>query len=291
MKQLLLTAVFALLCAASLHAQIQVELKFPRVQYVAYEPVVATLRITNLAGRDIDLADGNGERWFGFEVTANEGRLVAPTEVRSEEPLQIAAGQTVTRKINLTPSYPIQDFGPYHIRAHIFFADLNRFFYSQAKVVQIGDARTIWQRSVGIPDGQADAGAVRTYSLLTNRFPDHTKLYVRVEDRSTGAVYCTYPLGRLIQNGDPQTELDRANQLHVLHCAGPRTWSYAKIGLNGQLLARSTVMETNTRPHLRRNPDGAIAVRGGMIDAPVAQSATAPAAKLSARPAAEPRDD
>src|SRR4029077_10483368 len=43
--------VFAFAVAAE--AQVQVDLKFKRLQYIAYEPVVATVAITNLAGRDI----------------------------------------------------------------------------------------------------------------------------------------------------------------------------------------------------------------------------------------------
>ena len=282
---------FSLAVAGTAAAQIQVDLKFKRVPHIAYEPVIAMVQITNLAGRDIELRDENGERWFGFEVTANEGRLIAPVDVTSEEPLRIETGQTVTRKINLTPRYSVHDLGPYHVRANVYFADLNKFFYSQAKVFQVGDARAIWQKTVGVPDGMPNAGETRNYSLLSNRFPDHTKLYVRVEDRNTGAVYNTFPLGRAIAYDEPQTELDRSNQLHVLHCAAPRTWAYSKIGLNGQLLSRSTFMETKTRPQLRRTPDGAVAVRGGMLDAPVAQSAQQPASKLSARPPVTPADD
>ena len=56
------------------------ELKFKRLQYVAHEPVLATVKITNLAGRDIDLHDEKGQHWFGFEVNAGEGRLLAPLE-------------------------------------------------------------------------------------------------------------------------------------------------------------------------------------------------------------------
>jgi len=41
--------------ASSASAQIQVELKLPRLQYIAYEPVVANLTITNRAGREVDL--------------------------------------------------------------------------------------------------------------------------------------------------------------------------------------------------------------------------------------------
>lgn len=280
-----------LLLAATANAQIQVELKFGRLQYIAYEPVIATVKITNLAGRDIELRDGNEQRWFGFEVTAEEGRYLAPSTKGAEPPLKIEAGQTVTRKVNLTPMFPVQELGPYHVRANVFFADLDKFFYSQTKVFHVGDARPIWQRTVGVPEGTGTAGSVRTYSLLSNRFADHTKLYVRVEDKSTGAVYSTFPLGRAIASDGPHAELDRANQLHVLHCAAPRTWAYSQIGLNGQLLARSTFMETKTRPRLRQGPDGAVAVRGGMLDAPAAQSPQSPASKLSARPPTTPTDD
>lgn len=272
------------------HAQIQVELKFKRVQHVAYEPVIATVNITNLAGRDVELHDDNGQHWFGFEVTANEGRYLAPNNAPSEPPLKLPAGQTVTRKVNLAPIFPVHDLGPYHVRANVFFADLNKFFYSQTKVFQVGDARPIWQRTVGVPDGAAGEGGLRTYSLLSNRFPDHTKLYVRVEDKSTGAVYSTFSLGRVIAFDEPQAELDRANLLHVLHCAAPRTWAYSRVGLNGELLSHTTFMETKTRPHLRHAPDGTVAVRGGMLDVPM-QSTQDPAAKLSARPPSIPGDD
>jgi hypothetical protein len=291
MKSLLPLAVFFFLAAAA-QAQVQVELKFKRLQYVAHEPVMATVRITNLAGRDIDLHDEKGQHWFGFEVNAGEGRLLAPFRQAAPEPaLHVAAGQTVTRKINLTPVFPVHDFGAYHVRANVYFADLNKFFYSQTKVFQVADARPIWQKTVGVPDGIAGAGEMRTYSLLSNRFPDHTSLYVRVENKSNGLVYTTYSLGRVIAYDEPQAELDRANQLHVLHCAAPRTWAYSHIGLNGELLAHSTFMETKTRPRLRHVADGAVAVNGGRLDLPIAQSPRSPAPKLSAHPPAVPAED
>lgn len=287
----LASLILFVLFASTAHGQIQVELKFKRLQYVAYEPVIATLKITNLAGREIELHDENGQPWFGFEVKAGEDRLLVPSSRDNELPLRMEAGQTVTRKINLTPLFPVHDLGSYHVRANVFFADLNKFFYSQTKVFQVGDARAIWQRTVGVPEGMADAGAVRTYSLLSNRFPDHTKLYVRVEDKNTGAVYSTYALGRVIAYDEPQTELDRSNQLHVLHCAAPRTWAYSRIGLNGQLLAQSTFMETKTRPRLQPAADGTIAVKGGVLDAPAGRPAQKSAAKLSTRPTASSADD
>src|SRR5207302_3969606 len=107
-----------LLFAAAAEGQIQVDLKLQRLQYIAYEPVVATLGITNLAGRDIELHDADGQSWLGFEVTGSEGQPIPPVPRDSAQPpLQIKAGQKVTQRINLAPLYPVQDFGTYHVRA------------------------------------------------------------------------------------------------------------------------------------------------------------------------------
>ena len=281
---------FLFLAAGNAFGQITVDLKFKRVQYVAHEPVMATVSITNLAGRDIELRDDDEQRWFGFEVKAGEDRFLPVLDHPPEPPLRIASGQTVTRKINLQPQFPVGELGPYHVRANVYFADLHKFFYSEGKVFHVVDARPIWSRTVGIPEGMADAGGLRTYSLLSNRFPDHTSLYVRVEDKSSGVVYNTYSLGRAIAFDDPQAELDQLNRLHVLHCAAPRTWAYSEIGPNGELLAHSTFLETKSRPKLRREQNGNVAVKGGMLDAPV-QSSRNPAAKLSTRPLDPPTDD
>jgi hypothetical protein len=282
-----------LLLATPTFGQIQVDLKLTRLQYIAYEPVVAHLVITNLAGRDIDLRDANGQNWFGFEVTGSEGQPLGPvSRLRKEAPLKIETGRQVVRKINIAPLYPVHDFGTYRLRAHVYFADLKKYFYSRTKVFEITDARPIWQKTVGVPPEDGGVlGDVRSYSLLTNRFLDHTSLYVRVENKNQGIVYATYSLGRIISFEEPHAEIDQANQLHVLYCAAPRTWAYARIGLNGELLSRATFMETRSRPRLIRYADGKVKVAGGMIDMPLSQKSRHSAPKLSARPPNMPRDE
>src|SRR5947199_8164925 len=89
-------------------AQIQVDLKFKRLQYIAYEPVVATLAITNLAGRDIELHDSDGQSWLGFEITGNEGQPIAPlNRENAQPPLKIEACTRVTRQIDIGPHTPL----------------------------------------------------------------------------------------------------------------------------------------------------------------------------------------
>src|ERR1044072_3638775 len=106
----LITLLF--LTPVNARAEIQVELKFQRLQYIAHEPILATVKIANLSGRDIDLRDDSGHQRFGFEINSGEGRLLAPLSQAAPEPaLHVEAGKTVTRKINLTPLFPVQDFG------------------------------------------------------------------------------------------------------------------------------------------------------------------------------------
>jgi len=282
---------FVFVFAAGAEAQVQVDLKFKRLQYIAYEPVVATVAITNLAGRDVELRDADGQSWLGFEITGSEEQPIAPLNAANREPpLRIQAGQRVTRQIDLTPLYPVHEYGAYHVRTNIYFADLGKFFYSGTRVFEVTDARPIWQQTVGVPDGSGSSGDVRTYSLMTNRFPDHTSLYVRVQDKDTGVVYATYSLGRTITFEQPQAEIDRGNRLHVLHCEAPRAWSYARVGLNGELLEHTSFMETQTRPHLVHSGGGEVAVRGGTVDTP-AKNSGSKAPKLSARPPRGPTED
>lgn len=285
-----LFVVFGFLAGAA-NAQIEVQLKFSRLQYIAYEPLLATVTITNRAGRDIDLHDDGGERWFGFEITGRDGQSVPADSSQKIDPLRIETGQTVTQKINLANLYPVQDFGTYHVRAHVYFSDLGRYFYSPTKVVEVTDARPIWKQSVGIPADSGAGGDSRTYSLLTNRFADHTSLYVRVEDERRNTVYATYSLGHVIAFDEPHAEIDRENKLHVLHCSAPRAWSYAIIGLNGQLLSQSTLLETKSRPHFRRSASGDVAVVGGMTEATAAQAVGNAVPKLSTRPNDKPHGD
>src|SRR6202035_3413436 len=124
--------------ATAAEGQIQVDLKFQRMQYIAYEPVVATVTLTNLAGRDIELHDANGQSWLGFELTGSEDQPITLLSAENAQPpLKIGAGQRVTQQIDVGSVYPVHDFGAYHVRTHVYFADLAKFFYSTTRVFEV----------------------------------------------------------------------------------------------------------------------------------------------------------
>ncbi len=288
MRRLLLSLLILFVAADALHAQIQVALQIKRRLFVMYEPIVATVSIRNLSGRDLPLADKGGQPWFGFEVLRADGQPVPPNDIHySLSPLIIPPGQTVQRKVVINSLYPVRDFGLYRIRASIYFGPMEQFFQSPMHNVEISEGRVLWQQVVGVPDGAEGAGGNRRYTVLSFRQPSSNYLYVRVEDVEQGTVYCTYPIGKQITGIDPEFKLDEQNNLHVLHLTGAKLYLHTHVGLNGELVNQENYLAVKHRPSLRVNKYGNLAVLGGQLQTnePVTDTPTAPnVPKLSDRP-------
>ena len=284
--------VMCLCCTAGLRAQIQVDLKLSRTSYIMYEPLIATVTVTNNAGRDITLADEDGKQWFNVEVNHLGGMMIPPYAPDYKlHPLTVPAGQSLQRKIDLTPLFPIREQGTHRARANIYFADLDRYFYSNFVTFDLTDGKLLWRQDVGVPGSSDD---IRQVSLLTHQLVDRLLLYARVRNEAGTEVYTTQSLGRLILTGhEPQELFDRNNTLHVMHEAIPGTYFYTQISINGERLDQKVYVRAGTsRPMLVKNPSGEVSVRGGQVQAAPAEG-TGPAGrdagpKLSDRPAGMP---
>ncbi len=284
----------ALVCAAAMpaHGQITVALDIKRRIHVRYEPIIATVRITNLSGRDLMLHDAE-QPWFGFDVTGATTEVLVPPRNPDYhlDPLEIKIGETVKRTVDLTKLYGISEYGTHRVKATIFAQPLNKLFASQARLVEITEAKTIWQQTVGVPDTLKNAGRNHTVKLL--EFQDDKRyLYVRVEDEEQSYVFCTHRIGHMIDGTTPQMQFDTSNNLYILHLVAPKTYFLTNIGVNGEWLGQHTYETAKTRPALRRLADGTIQLVGGhrmdvATRAPGAPPAVAPP-KLSDRPAGLP---
>jgi hypothetical protein len=266
-------------------AQLQVDIKLKRTLYLSYEPILIAVSLTNLTGNPLPLNDADGDHWFGFQIETLDGRPIAPRSLNySNEPLVLEAGQKLTRTVNLTPLFPIGEFGGYRIRAAIYAATLKRYFNSPPLNIEITDGRPIFQKTVGVPEGMPGAGEMRNITVLTHRLPNSSQLYVRIENTKGGTVFCTHRLGRLVSYGTPEILLDKKNQIHVLQNVAPKSFLYSHIGLNGEVLQRKTYSQIVKRPILRESPDGAIQVIGAREIDPTAEAAKPPVPSLSDRP-------
>lgn len=265
--------------------QLQVDIKLKRTLYISYEPILITVSLTNLTGNPLPLRDANGNHWFGFQVETLDGRPIAPRSTNfTNDPLVLEAGQKLTRTVNLTPLFPIGEFGGYRIRAAIYAETLKRFFNSPALNIEITDGRPVFQKTLGVPEGMPGAGEVRNVTVLTHRLPNSTQLYIRIENAKGGTVFCTHRLGRLVSYGTPEILVDGMNQIHILQNVAPKVFLYSHIGLNGEVVERKTYAQIVKRPVLHEAPDRTIKVIGAREIDPTDKAAAPPVPSLSDRP-------
>jgi hypothetical protein len=279
---LIVAGLFATVAGA--HAQISVDLNIKRRSFIRYEPIIATVTVTNLSGRDLMLRDGEAQ-WFGFQIVDAGNLPVAPRNPNYHlDSLALKAGTTVRRTVNLNTLFGLNEFGIYRIRAQIFSDEMNKFFSSRPTNIEISEAHVMWQQTVGVPEGKEDAGSMRTVSLLVWQGPEHQHLYCRIENRDAGIVYCTTELGHLMANSQPEVQFDLENNFYILNFAGPKMYTLYKLGLNGEFLGETHYAAPKSRPRFRRLADGTLQIVGGQRQVAQATAAQPPQPKLSDRP-------
>ena len=284
-RQPLLAALLLAALLQSAPAQLQVDINLKRTLYIAYEPLIVGVSITNLSGNPLTLRDENRVHWFGFQIETLDGSPIAPRSTDyNNPPLVLEPGQKITRTVNLTPLYPIAEFGGYRLRASVYAASLGKSFNSPPLNIEITEGRPVYQKSVGVPDGAPGGSGLRNITLLTHRLPASTQLYIRIEDGKSGSVYCTHRLGRVVSYGAPEILLDERNQIHVLQNTAPKEFLYSHIGLNGEVIERKAYAQIVKRPSLIDTVKDGIRVVGARAIAPETDAAPRPLPSLSDRP-------
>ena len=282
---------FALLTSAGL-SQISVELQFPRGTYLLDESTLATLRITNMAGRDITL--GENEKagpWCQIQVSAVRGESPMPKRDNPVfPPLFIPAGESVSRGININDVYDITLPGHYRVKASINYGEGRNLIVSAPAYFISDPGKTIWSTTVGVPEDRPNGGGVRTFSVIQLQRKEGIFLYAKLEDKHEGWRFPPYLLGRMLSAMLPQAQIDRDNNLYVFHAVDDESYMLSQIdiatGRSGQAAYRSKTPKAG-RPSLNRTPDGKLVISGGirMTEQDLASQVAPERAKLSDRPA------
>jgi hypothetical protein len=100
----------------------------------------------------------------------------------------------------------------------------------------------------------------------------------------------------MVSFSQPEAQLDRLNQLHVLYASGARVYTYTVVNPDCDIVQQENYDYFNTRPRLQTDDSGNITVIGGVrrvkpMDMPVVQApgqAPAPASVPAAAPAVAP---
>lgn len=289
-------------------AQVQVDLSLRRALFIRYEPVIAIVTITNLSGAQLELADEGNHKWFSFHIEhpsddADGDALIPPYNPDyTLTPITIEPGQSIKRGVNITPLYPLSEYGIYRLRATVYDAKSGRYYSSNnPQNITITEGTTLWTQTVGTaaepsPDGSSEGGTgTRTITVLSQRLPDSTQLYLRIEDKARGLIYCTAQLGRYVSFSKPQVKIGANNEIHIMQNVAPQLFLYTHADLDGKILESKKFESTQTtRPTLRRDTSGGFQVVGGIYEDPnaiAAQQSAAPPASVSDRPVPLPKSE
>jgi hypothetical protein len=287
MRKIAIPLVLLAVAVFPAHAQLNgvtAELQLDQHQYLPDEDLQLRVRIVNRSGQPVVL--GSDDQWISFEIMG-EHEYVVPKlgEMPVKGPMTLLSGQAVTREFNPTPYFGFRRPGPYTLGAIIKIAQWKQEIACKPVAFTVSDGLplpNLGDLSFGVPPppGVTNvAPEVRHYGLLKVSYVDQMKLYFRLTDQD-GRTLRIFPLARMVSFGDPEAQLDRGNNLHVLLQTGARTFTYCVVDPNGSLLARQFHEYTVTRPSLHVSDSGQIFVAGGrrfltLNDLPAPQSGTA----------------
>jgi hypothetical protein len=264
MKQpgLILGALLASLCLSQ--AQVKVEVALDQDQFLPGETLPALVRITNRSGETLHL--GADPDWLVFSVESRDGGVVLKTgdaPVLGEFSLE--SSKRAIKTVNLAPYFNLTKQGSYSIVATVTIKQWNRQIVSDPKRFDIINAAKLWEQEVGVPIPAGSTNPVpeiRKYALLeANYLQKHLMLYVQLTD-SSGRFNKVFPIGPLLSFGQPQPEVDRFSNLHVLYQNGPHSFSYTIVDPSGKVIGRQTY-DFTTRPRLVTDSNGNLIVSGG----------------------------
>jgi hypothetical protein len=250
----------SLACAS---AQVTVEVAQDQQQFLPGESLNLRVRITNLSGQVLHL--GGEEDWLTFALESREGIVIPKLgEAPVVGPFILESSKVATKRVDLGPYFNITRAGTYQIVATMRIREWNREIVSPPKSFDVIQGVKLWEQEVGVPQQAGGSEPeIRRYILQqANYLRGQIRLYLRVTDQF-GKPFRVLVLGPLVSFGRPEQQVDRSSNLHVLFQDGASSFTYVVCNLQGELTKHESYDYAESRPRLRPDDDGNIAVVGG----------------------------
>lgn len=261
-----LTLAVLLLCpTAGLHAQLATSLSMNKKTYVAGEPVIAEVIVTNHSGRELTLSSTRAMPWLAFVVTKSNGNPVTTRKLNAFGAMKIKAGQSLAKQLDLTEYFLLNSQGNYAVTAvvrdpngGVQGSSTNRMLFN------LNPGRTYWSQKVGVSSDKGDQS--RELKLLTFSDGQKTQLYAQVMDGRTGMPMSTFPLGEALMLRKPMVTLDGNRRMHVMYLATPSMWVHSQVSADGKLVGRDIHQRAGQGdPVLMAYGDGSVRVVNSIL--------------------------
>lgn len=278
----ILSLAFALIGSA--HAQLATSLRVNKQQYLAGEPVIAVLTITNHAGQDLTFSSDGRTQWLDFLIKDSRGNSVTPRSRKLFGKMTIKAGQTMAREVDLTQHFILEQPGSFSVGAVIHTpgsptegTGTNRVLFNQSP------GRLYWSQNVGLP---GRSGQTRQFRVLNFAGDQKNQIYTQIVDNQTGQFVRTFLLGEVLMLRQPVATVDRQQHMHVMYLNTPTMWVHCEIDTDGKL-CKSEIHQRGDQgePQLLTFGDGSVRVANSIpYDQKAAAEAKAKIRKASDRP-------
>ncbi len=266
------------------HAQLSATLKLSKTQYLAGEPVMAVVNITNYAGQDITFYGDGRMQWLTFILKNNRGEEVTPRGRAAFGKMVIKAGASMAREVDLSQIFYLREPGNFSATAVVRMpgntgegTSSNRVLFNQSP------GAPYWKQKVGIP---GKPGQTREFRVINFSGEEKAQIYVQVIDGRTGQNVRTFMLGEVLMLRKPLVTVDRQQRLHVMYLATPTMWVHCEIDTDGKLAARQLHQRgAQGDPQLLTFADGTVRVANSIpYDEKAINEAKAKIRKASDRP-------
>ena len=278
-------ALFVTLALAGIgQAQLTTSLQLSKKQYLAGEPVVGVVSITNHAGRDLTFSSDGRKQWLDFMVKNQRGEMVTPRGKSMFGTMTIRAGESLAREVNLAQHFHLGEPGNFSVAAVIHMpgdtgegSSTNRMLFTQSP------GSPYWTQKVGIPN---KPGQTREYRILNFSGDKNAQIYAQVVDGRTGQSVRTFLLGDVLMLRKPLATVDRNQRMHIMFLATPTMWVHCQVDMDGKLVERQIHQRgSEGDPKLMTFADGTVRVSNSIpYDQKAAAEAKAKIRKASDRP-------
>lgn len=232
MKSLLTLLLLSLLSSA----QLVIELKPEKSQYVAHEDVNLILTITNRAGKQLTLAGEGRNNWLNINVYNQGGDLIPYRhKFPAFKAVIVAAGQTVQRTLTISDFYDLSSFGRYRATAFVAIPKADATVRSKYSQFLVTSGRTLFSQRVGMPNTPNS----RKYEVINFNGSEKTEIYVRITNDYTGQVTSCQALSTFTSFRKPQAALDRSNNLNLFYLITPTLYTHVIVTPTGKIAKRN----------------------------------------------------
>ena len=270
---------------AVLQAQIATSISINKKNYVAGEPVIAEVIITNPSGRELTFASTRQLPWLAFVVTNSRGNPVPTRRLNAFGAMKIKIGESLAKRVNLTDFFLLNSQGNFAVSA-VIRDPAGRFngAITNRLLFNLNPGRTYWSQKVGVSNDQG--AQTREMKLITFSNGQKSQLYAQVLDGRTGMPMQTFLLGDALMLRKPKVTLDGARRMHVVFLATPSAWVHCQVSADGKLVARDIHRRAaQGDPILMTYGDGSVRVMNSIpYDPKVAEKERAKIRKSSDRP-------